>query len=108
GHSYRRFTFFLVLHEVDYDLVMNKGVLEGTRVFEQYMIYKGIRGNMRKIADRAGSNYELYNMVTRKALKPVTDKHAELEDKLQHEQQGTDEEILAEFADVGTIPPQEE
>lgn len=108
GQSYRRFPFFLVLHEEDYDLGMNKGVFEGTREFEQYMIYKGIRGNMRKIADRAGSNYELYNMVTRKALKPVTDKHAELEDKLQHEQQGTDEEILAEFADVGTIPPQEE
>lgn len=107
GQSYRRFPFFLVLHEEDYDLGMNKGVFEGTREYEQYMIYRGIRGNMRAIADKAGNNYELYNMITRKALAPVSEKHKELEDKLTHHQQGTDEEILAEFKDVGTIPTYE-
>lgn len=107
GQSYRRFPFFLVLHEEDYDFGMNKGVFDGTREYEQYMILRNIRGNMQRIADKAGDNMELYNMITRKALKPVTDKHAELEDKLQHKQKGTDEEILAEFADVGTQRPQE-
>lgn len=102
GQSYRRFPFFLVLHEEDYDLGMNKGVFEGTREYEQYMMYQGLRGNMQRIAERCGDNHELYNMVTRKALAPVVDKHDKLEVKLQHKQQGTDEEILEYFADVGT------
>lgn len=104
GQSYRRFPFFLVLHEEDYDLGMNKGVFEGTREFEQYQIYRGIRNGMKKIADKCGDNYELYNMVTRKTLKPVTDAHAKLEEKLQHHQQGTDEEILEEFKYTGMMP----
>lgn len=103
SQSYRRFPFFLVLHEEDYDLGMNKGVFEGTREYEQYMIYKGIRGGMKRIADMAGDNYVLYNVLTRQALSPVLEKHAELEAKLVHEQKGTDEEILEEFKDVGTI-----
>lgn len=102
GQSYRRFPFFLVLHEEDYDLGMNKGVFEGTREYEQYKIYQGLRGNMQRIAERCGDNYELYNAVTRKALAPVVDKHDQLEGKLQHHQQGTDEEILEYFKDVGT------
>ena len=87
GQSYRRFPFFLVLHEEDYDLGMNKGVFEGTREYEQYMMYQGLRGNMQRIAERCGDNHELYNMVTRKALAPVVDKHDQLEGKLQHHQQ---------------------
>ena len=102
GQSYRRFPFFLLLHEEDYDLGMNKGVFDGTREYEQYMIYRGLRGNMQRIAERCGDNHELYNMVTRKALAPVVDKHDKLGDKLQHKQQGTDEEILEYFKDVGT------
>ena len=65
-------------------------------------MYRKLRGNMQRIAERCGDNYELYNMVTRKALAPVVDKHDQLEGRLQHHQQGTDEEILEYFADVGT------
>lgn len=102
GQSYRRFPFFLVLHEEDYDLGMNKGVFEGTREYEQYMMYRGLRGNMQRIAERCGDNYELYNVITRKALAPVVDKHDKLETRLQHPQQGTDEEIIDYFKNVGT------
>lgn len=102
GQSYRRFPFFLVLYEEEYDLGMNKGVFEGTREYEQYIMYRKLRGNMQRIAERCGDNRELYNMVTRKALAPVVDTHDKLEGKLQHPQQGTDEEILEYFADVGT------
>lgn len=103
GQSYRRFPFFLVLHEEDYDLGMNKGVFEGTREYEQYMMYQGIRGNMQRIAERTGNNGTLYNMLTGKALKPVSEKYEQLSDKLQHTQVGTDDEIIAEFSDVGMI-----
>lgn len=103
GQSYRRFPFFLVLHEEDYDLGMNKGVFEGTREYEQYMTYRGIRGNMQRIVDRCGSNYELRDMLSGKTLAPVIEKHDMMRERLQHEQQGTDEEIMKEFSDYGTM-----
>jgi hypothetical protein len=109
GQSYRRFPFFLVLHEEDYDLGMNKGVFDGTREYEQHMIYSHLRGNMQKIAEKCGDNHSLYNMITKKALAPVVSKHDEMHAKLQHKQQGTDEEILEYFKDVGTpVPVNEE
>lgn len=99
--SYRRFPFFLVLHEKDYDLGMNKGVFDGTREFEQYMMYRGMQANMRRIADRCGDNYELYNLETKKIVQPVTEKHEELKELMAHRQQATAEEIAEEFRDSG-------
>lgn len=99
--SYRRFPFFLVLHEEDYDLGMNKGVFDGTREFEQYMMYRGMQANMRRIADRCGDNYELYNLETKKIVQPVTEKHEELKELMAHRQQATAEEIAEEFRDSG-------
>lgn len=99
--SYRRFPFFLVLHEEDYDLGMNKGVFDGTREFEQYMMYCGMQANMRRIVDRCGDNYELYNLETKKIVQPVTQKHEELKELMAHRQQATAEEIAEEFRDSG-------
>ena len=99
--SYRRFPFFLVLNEEDYDLGMNKGVFDGTREFEQYMMYRGMQANMRRIADRCGDNYELYNLETKKIVQPITEKHEELKELMAHQQQATAEEIAEEFKDSG-------
>lgn len=101
SQSYRRFPFFLVLHEEDYDLGMNKGVFDGTREYEQYYMYNSLRGNMRRIAEKCGNNAVLYNMVTRQVVSPVVEKHNELDEILCKKQHGTDEEILEEFKDVG-------
>ena len=101
SQSYRRFPFFLVLHEEDYDLGMNKGVFDGTREFEQYMMYCGLRANMRKIADRCGDNYELYDAKTGMGVKTIVEKHDELKEIMSHRQQGTTEEIDEEFKDLG-------
>ena len=101
GQSYRRFPFFLVLHEEDYDLGMNKGVFDGTREYDQYMIQKGLQANMRRIVARCGGNYELYNLTTKEVVKPVIEGHDTLKEIMSHEQQATDKEILEEFKDVG-------
>lgn len=101
NQSYRRFPFFLVLHEEDYDLGMNKGVFDGTREYEQYYMYNNLRGNMRRIAERCGDNVVLYNMVTRQVVSPIIEKHNELDKILRGKQGGTNEEILEEFKDVG-------
>lgn len=101
SQSYRRFPFFLVLHEEDYDLGMNKGVFDGTREYTQYMMYQGMRANMRRIADRCGNNHVLYDMKSNAGVQPVVEKHDELKELMEHRQQATNEEIDEEFKDLG-------
>lgn len=101
NQSYRRFPFFLVLHEEDYELGMNKGVFGNTREFQQYMMYNGLRNNMRQIADRCGDNIQLYHSETKKMVTPVIEKHKELEQIMNHAQKGTDDEISRDFERMG-------
>lgn len=107
SQSYRRFPFFLILHEKDFTLGINKGIYAGTREFEQFILYENMKGNMRQIADKCGDNTSLFKTISNKALGTVKAKYDEVHDKLDHKQIGTDEEILAEFADVGTMPEQQ-
>lgn len=102
SQSYRRFPFFLVLHEEDYVLGINKGLFEGTREYEQYISYEGLRCGMRRIKDMCGDNYVIYNAITGKAVRPVKEKYDEMRNRLSHKQKMTDEELLEEFKDVGT------
>ena len=46
---------------------------------------------------------ELARKLTDKTVKPIVDKHHELESRLSHKSDLTDEEIEAEFADYGTV-----
>lgn len=101
SQSYRRFPFFVCVHETDYDLGMNKGVFEGTREFEQYVVLKGIQANFQRIAEKCGDNLKLVSVVNGKALEPVGAKYHELQDKLSRTQDGTDEEILEYFDSLG-------
>ena len=107
SQSYRRFPFFVCVHEKDYDLGMNKGVFLGTREFEQYFIYKGIQANFQKIAEKCGDNLQLVSVVNGKALEPVSEKYLELKEKLSRQQDGTDEEIIAYFDSLGYGKPKE-
>lgn len=105
--SYRRFPFFIVVHEKDFELGMNKGIYYGDGNFTEFETLKGIQGNMRYIASRAGDNFALRDKINRQALSSVTVKYDEVKGKLEHHQQGTDEEILEEFKDVGTVAEQQ-
>ena len=97
----------IVLHESDFDLLVNKGFCDNTRAFTEYYEYKHIQGNMQKIAVRCGSNKNLAKTIQCKAVQPITNKHKELVDSLEHSTEDEDA-ILAEFADVGTIMKQGE
>lgn len=101
--SYRRFPFFIVVHEKDFELGMNKGIFYGDGNFTEFERLTGIKGNMQQIADRCGDNIELRDKINRQALASVSSKYDEVHEKLDHPQRGTDEEILAEFVDVGTV-----
>ena len=101
GQSYRRFPFMILLHEEDFDMMLNKGFVENTKNFEEYIQYNHIRGNMQKIAERCGSNEALARKLEKKCVKPIIDKHNEV--KARFEQNAEDEEIiLKEFEDYGT------
>lgn len=101
NQSYRRFPMVIPLHEEDFDLYLNKGFVENTTKFQEYIEYKGIRGNMQRIAAKCGANEQLAKQLQSKAVKPITDRHQEV---LEAAMRDVDEAaILAEFADVGTI-----
>lgn len=102
GQSYRRFPFMIVLHEEDFDLLLNKGFIENTKDFEEYIQYTGIRGNMQRIAERCGANEQLAYKLQNKAVKPIADKHIEVLEKFSQLTEDEDT-ILQEFKDVGTF-----
>lgn len=104
GQSYRRFPFLIPLHEDDFDMLLNKGFVENTNNFEEYIQYNHIRGNMQKIAEKCGSNEELARRLETQTVSPITYKHNEVLKKFSKD--AVDEEaILAEFADYGKIIP---
>lgn len=103
GQSYRRFPFMIILHESDFDMMLNRGFVENTRDFQEYLEYNHIRGNMQRIAERCGSNQALAKKLQTQTVKPVTDKHREVLEKIEHSIEDEDA-IMAEFAEYGTIP----
>ena len=105
GQSYRRFPFMIVLHEEDFDMFLNKGFVENTANFQEYMEYKNIRGNMQKIAIACGANEELAKRLQTQAVKPITDKHNEVLEKISHEAP-SEAELMEMFKDVGKTPEQ--
>jgi hypothetical protein len=52
GQSYRRFPIIICLREEQFDVLFNKGVMENTREYEQYLGYKNLMGNFAKVAQR--------------------------------------------------------
>ena len=105
GQSYRRFPFMILLHESDFDMMLNKGFVENKKNFQEYLEYNHIRGNMQRIAQRCGANEKLAKELESQVVKPIIDKHKEVME--QFEKETDDEEaIRREFADVGTMIPE--
>ena len=108
GQSYRRFPLMLVLHENDFDIMFNKGVLSGNRDFGSVVGEYHLRGNLQKIADRCGINKEAYSQIERKVVEPVVQKHNEIKNHYLSREEIPTEDLIAEFADVGQKLSKEE
>lgn len=106
GQSYRRFPFMILLHEEDFDLMLNKGFMYNTNEYEEYEKYEHICANMQRIAEKCkGENTPLGRKYMAQAVQLVTDKHAEVEGSMA--QAPVDEDELSrEFANLGMIPKQ--
>lgn len=100
GQSYRRFPIIIPIHEEDFDILLNRGFMDGTAAFTEYMEYGNIRANMQRIAERCGRNEALARELEGQVMIPVLEGHKELEARL--DGAGEDEDaIRAEFADYG-------
>lgn len=100
SQSYRRFPFIIPLHTEDFDLLLNKGFVEETRNYEEYIEHKNLVGNMQRIHSLCGQNEELVREIESKTVKPVIDEHTKVIEKFEHEV--TDEDKIREiFKDYG-------
>lgn len=102
SQSYRRFPMIIEINESSFDLLINKGFFNNTREFEEYIEYRGIRGNMQRIAERCGSHLELQRKLESQAVQPITDKYHEVMAKFE-ESEIDEEAIMKEFEEYGTI-----
>lgn len=103
GQSYRRFPLIIPIHREDFDILINRGFMEDNDNFFDYIEYKNIRGNLQKIAVVCGQREDLAKRLTEQTIKPITDKHKEILAKFEQNNSLTDEEILEQFKDYGTI-----
>lgn len=93
GQSYRRFPFIMPLREEDFDILLNKGFMDGTDNFLEYEEYTHIMGNMQRIAEACKGNERLVKQLNGQVLQPVM----RLVDKVQEQ-----------FADVPEMTEQDE
>lgn len=84
GQAYRRFPLITEIKENDFDLYINKGFLEDTSAFEEYISYRNIRGNLQTIAVRCGQNQILARTLTDRTLSLVTAQYNQLVNKFNY------------------------
>lgn len=71
GQARRRLPIILCLREEYFDILLNKGVAEGTREFDQYYSYNNIVGNFAMLAQRLEGHAQI--TVGQKMLQPALD-----------------------------------
>lgn len=101
SQSYRRLPIILCLRETDFDCLLNKGVVNGTREFTQYLAYKNIVGSFSKVAQKLEGEAQI--VVAQNMLEPAVDGVKKIKDK--ETQKISDvNDIPEEFKSYGTKP----
>ena len=101
SQSRRRFPIILCLREDDFDVLINSGVAQGTREYDQYFGYKDIQGSFKRIAQRLGGDAR--QIAERKVLAPVVKANTLVKTQLGDTDKIVDVELPEEFADYGTM-----
>lgn len=99
---YRRMPVIIPLREEDFDVLINRGVFEGTREYEQYFSYASMVGSFGRMRDLCGANTQLLIDVSKPAVEPIVDVSRVLTEKA-NSMTMTEEEIRKQLANVGTI-----
>lgn len=80
--TFKAFPFIISLHENDFDLLVNKGICNGTPEYGQYIEYRYSQWNMAKIARMCGGNEKLAKLIQNKAVNGIVDMHHHVLDKI--------------------------
>lgn len=99
SQSYRRFPIILPIHEDEISILLNKGFMENTREYMEYIEYMNIVGNFEKIAITCGNNFPIRKKIENQTVKPIIDKYTEILSK--SNVQKSDNEILEMFKNYG-------
>lgn len=103
GQSYRRFPIIIPLHEEDFDILINKGVLEGSKEYLQFVEHCHIRGNLERISRRLANYQEQKLALESKVISPIIAAHNDVCNSLSGDNNNESlDAILADFADYGT------
>ena len=77
---YRRIPVIIPIRESDFDILVNKGIMEGTREFHQYYLHERIRANFRYMHEQLseyGGGAKLLE-VEKKAITPIIEVSEEI------------------------------
>lgn len=85
GQSFRRFPIIIHIDEKEFVMMLNKGFIENTSDYLEFIEYMHIVGNFQKIAIACGDNTAIRRKIEDKTVKPITDKYNEIMDNMYHE-----------------------
>lgn len=74
----RRFPIIIPMRFEDFDVMINKGFMNDSNEFDQYIKYGNIRANMQRLQIAGAGHGEVVKLAEAKLLEPVVDKHNEL------------------------------
>lgn len=101
----RRFPFIIPMRYDDFDVLINKGFMNNTNEFDQYIKYANIRANMQRIQIAGAGRADLIQQAEAQLLEPVVDKHNEFIERAQFKEaeitidsilQGTSSTVIEE------------
>ena len=99
SQAQRRVPIILCLEENTFDILINKGVAEGTREFDQYYAYQNLIGNFAMLAQKLEGQAQL--VVGQKMLQPAVDGVNKIKEN-ENKKISSAEDIPDEFKDFGT------
>lgn len=102
SQSYRRFPIIICLREKDFDCLLNKGVMEDTREYQEYIEYKGLIGSFAKVAQKLEGAAQL--VVAREMLDIAVDGVEKIRQNEQKKISDPDN-LPEEFKDYGFMLP---
>jgi len=99
AQSYGRFPFIIQLCQNGFSVLINKGFIENSRDYLEYIIYKNVSGNFQDIAIDCNGNFVLQRKIENQTVKPIADKYNEILEKTKVFK--SEEELLEKFKDYG-------
>lgn len=99
NQSYGRFPFIIPIYENDFSILLNKGFVENTNNYLEYIEYMNIVGNFQKIATVCGNNFPIRKKIEMQTVKPIAEKYNEILQNMNTEK--SESEIMEMFKKYG-------